>query len=768
MATRSYKKYFDLEKIIKNIKDYLPSFSEKKFMEAFNFAEKAHRGQFRKDGKTPYLAHPISVVNILAEMHADEDILISALLHDVPEDTKFTLEEIKKLFGEKISFLVDSVTKFSKVHYQQSMSERQIESLKKFFLYSTKDPRGILIKLADRLHNMCTLQNIEKPEKRVRIAKETLEIYVPIANLLGIQEFKSELEDLCFKHLFPTEYSELFHKTEESKKENKSSVSKFIRQVKSALKENKIEAEIYKKKRNLYSLYKEMCSFGKTIKDIETSVTIRIIVSEIAECYQTLGIIHGKYVPKTDRFRDYIANPKSNGYQSLHTSVFGADGLITDVQIRTKGMHLEAEYGIAANFFNHNQPETDKDKRYYWVDQIAEVEKASKENEDFIEKLKLDIFQDRIVIFTLKGVPIDLPKGASIIDFAYAIDPDIGEHSLRAEINGNVFPVITTLKTGDVVNVITSKDVSPELYWLSFAQTNFARSKIKEYLSKVSLVDKIRVGHQLLQKEFDIAGLGVVNPAFFKKIKTRFSTKFGRDIKTLDDLFTGIGEGNVRAIDVVKEIKKPHLQQVTLNLKIVAKNRFGLLRDIYEVLYKYSSNMNYLKGWAAHKYEDAYFSVQIVLDSMDVVGKIFDELEQIDGIKYVYRISYAGVYLTYFLALITVALWVMHPIVLRIFSDLQLIDYHSIVYQIITNAGLLVLFGLVLYLTHVTKKYFPLARNKTTLWIFAFSLPILATIPLLVEILYFKLELSWIAILIEIAMVYAYLGISFVTFKKQI
>lgn len=773
MSGTKYKKFFDLDSIVKEIKKYLKSFDDKKFLRAFDFAENAHRGQVRKDGTTPYIVHPVEIVKILGKLHADEDILVAALLHDVPEDTAYDIHQIRENFGNSVAFLVDGITKLSKVQYKHDMPKRQVESLKKLFLHSAKDPRVIIIKLADRLHNMRTLHFIEEESKRARIAGETLEIYVPMANLLGIQEIKSELEDLCFRHLFPTEYKQLSEKINKYEKTNKDAVKQFHEKLESIFKKNGIQACVFERKRNIFSIYKKLCDQGKTINDVENRIAIRIIVSNVTQCYQALGIIHSRFTPTVKKFKDYIASPKSNGYQSLHTTVFGPRGLLTEVQIKTEEMHLEAEHGIAANFFLDRKDTMKSDKRSNWMDKVVEIEHALNKHEDFLENLKEDIFQERIFVFSPRGMTIDLPKGASAVDFAYAIHTDVGNHAVKAEINGKVVPLTTPLHNRDVVNVIKSDDAIPSVLWLTFAVTNNARANIKEFLKKSSKDKKIFEGKRMLQKEFDIAGLGLIEKVNFKKINQSVAKDSGRKFKSFDDLLESLGEGGLRALDVANAFKKYRKRlekknaknQIPVNVKVVAKNRFGLLKDIADVFYKYTSDMNYLKGYASKKEKNALFTAKICVDDLSKVGRIFEELEQIEDVKYVYRISYRGMYLTVALSIITAFVWVMHPFILRkVFSmgDFE----NEVLINLFINFALVALLFIVLYLTRTVKLYFPLVRKRKALWIATFSIPALALLMIIIEIFYFKLPLNWIAIVIEIAIIYTYLGISFRNYKK--
>ncbi|PIS03817.1 hypothetical protein COT83_04005, partial [Candidatus Peregrinibacteria bacterium CG10_big_fil_rev_8_21_14_0_10_44_7] len=331
--------------VIKLAKEYMPDLDDERLLEAYEFARDAHGDQKRNDG-SPYIMHPLSTCAILLNYKVDEDTLITALLHDVPEDTNATIKDIEKHFGKKVAYLVQGVTKLSKVYYKHNMAERQIESLKRLFIHSAEDLRIILVKLADRLHNMRTLEFVSIPGKRLRISKETLEIYVPIANLLGIWEIKSEMEDLCFKYIYPTDYEKTRELVETSALQNDNILKSTVRKIQSVLKSKRIKAKIQARRKSLYSIFKKMLHTGKTFHDIYDLIALRIIVTNIDNCYRTLGIIHQTFRPKHKRIKDYIAVPKVNGYQSLHTTVFGIDGTITEFQIRTETMHLESEYGI--------------------------------------------------------------------------------------------------------------------------------------------------------------------------------------------------------------------------------------------------------------------------------------------------------------------------------------------------------------------------------------------------------------------------------------
>ncbi len=773
MALTSYNKYFKLSDILKSIKDYLPGFNEEKFLRAFKFAEKAHAGQFRKDNTTPYIAHPVEIVKILILLHADEDTLISALLHDVPEDTQYTIEDVRKFFGEKVAFLVDGITKLSAVYYQNDMSKRQVGTLKKLFLHSVKDLRVILIKLADRLHNMQTLGNIEEKEKRLRISRETLEIYVPIANLLGIQDIKSQLEDFCFKYLFADEYEKLNRKQNASSQKRRLLTDEFIKTISKECAKNRIKPEFHHKRKALYSIFKKLSSLGKSIDQTENRIALKIIVKTVPQCYQVLGIVHSKFVPMNDRFRDYIANPKVNGYQSLHTAVFGIDGVFTELQICTEKMNFESAYGITTGFFMDTNIDSDK-KRASWLNKVLNLEKSQDPSTDFVENLKLDILQDRIFAFTIKGKAVDLPKGATVIDFAYATGPELGNHLAGADINGKRKSISTALRTGDVVNIVVSKKVSPEISWLSLTKTNLAKEKILGYLKKITVGKKCIEGHKILQKEFDIAGLGLCENMNFRKLKRVLIQNTGKEFIDIESLFIAIGEGELRAADVIRTVESGYKHarlkdnNVKVLIKIVAKNRFGLLRDIAEVLYKNVLDMYSLKGWASRYEEDAHFSAELLVEDLETVSHIFDELYQVEGVVSVCRISPKGIISFYSVALLSVILWIFHPFVLRLVTKSDFKNAYPLLSAVIVYFGLFSLIAIVIYLTTTVREYFPFVRKKKLLWIIAFSIPLFAVGALLLEIFLFKLELSLVVICIELFLVYAYLLISYLHFKKTI
>jgi len=459
---------------------------------AFEFADDAHRGQKRKTGE-PYIQHTLHTAFLLAQIKADTETVIAGLLHDVPEDTEKTLEDVKDNFGSEVAFLVEGITKLSKIKYRGV--DRYNESLRKMFLAMAQDLRVILIKFADRLHNIRTLDALPE-KKRQRIAKETLEIYAPIAGLLGIWRFKWQLEDLCFKHLYPEEFKKLEYKYEVEKKVER---NKYIQNIKnilgSQLKKDGIDFEILGRFKHLYSIYKKMQIKNRRFDEIYDVFALRVIVPDIASCYNTLGIIHALWKPKSSRFKDYIAVPKPNGYRSLHTTVFGPDGKATEFQIRTTEMNDEAFYGIAAHWYYKEKggSQAIKENQPKWVADILNFQKEAASSNEFIQKIKFDVFQKRKFVFSPKGDVFDLPEGSTPIDFAYAVHTEVGNHATAALVNNNMAALNQALKNGDMVEIITDKKRKvPGSDWLKFVKTTRAKDKIKQALKENSRFENIK------------------------------------------------------------------------------------------------------------------------------------------------------------------------------------------------------------------------------------------------------------------------------------
>jgi GTP pyrophosphokinase len=477
----------DIFDLMQNYKDEEKDLIKK----AYDFAEKAHEGQLRKSGE-PYFNHVYSTAKNLAELGMKSKTISAGLLHDVIEDTHVTEEEIKKEFGDEILSLVNGVTKLGTVRYKGI--ERKVENLRRFFVSMAEDLRVLTIKLADRLHNIETLEHI-RPDKQKRIALETLEIYAPLADRLSMGRLKGRLEDAAFKYAYPKEY-------EEVKKlllEKKDAKEKYLIEVKDKLIEKIQEAHIKNTKvdyrqKHLYSLWKKLQKYNMDIGKIYDIIAMRVMVDTVSDCYHVLGIIHGEWIPVPNRIKDYIAMPKANGYQSLHTTIFTGTGGIVEIQIRTHAMHEQAENGIAAHFVYKEKGVVKNldPKNLEWVNKLTELnqEKENEKPEQFLEKIRMNFFKDRVFVFTPKGDIIDLPEGSSIIDFAYAIHTDIGGHAQGAKINGKNSSLGTILKTHDIVEIQVNKNTNPSSKWLDHAKTSLARREINAYLKEHSLLSK--------------------------------------------------------------------------------------------------------------------------------------------------------------------------------------------------------------------------------------------------------------------------------------
>ena len=472
----------NIESVVKKFQQNHPKAEVEMIRLAYEFAEAAHRGQIRKNGE-PYIQHPLHTAYLLAEMKADLPTVIAGILHDVPEDTEFTLEDVKYNFGEEVASLVGGITKLGKLKYRGI--ERYRENLKKMFLAMSTDIRVIFIKFCDRLHNLRTLDSLP-PNKQQRIAQETLEIYAPVAGLIGIWKMKWQMEDICFKYLYPNKFNELENRYEVEKKTER---NQFFQKVKNILapklEEAGIKYEIEVRFKHLYSIYQKMQKKDRKFDEIYDVFALRVIVPTINDCYKVLGIIHTLWRPKTNRFKDYIAVPKPNGYRSLHTTIFGPEGKATEFQIRTQEMHEEANYGLAAHwYYKEKTPDNDKSQPA-WVKEIMDIQKEVTNTSELVKNVKLDIFRDRIFVFSPKGDVFELPEGATPVDFAYAVHTNIGNQAAGAMINDKIGKLDQELRNGDMVEIITEKGrVHPNKDWLKFVKTKHARERIRQYAKK--------------------------------------------------------------------------------------------------------------------------------------------------------------------------------------------------------------------------------------------------------------------------------------------
>lgn len=491
----------EFKHLIDTIHTYLPQAKCDDVTKAYHLAEEAHKDQRRVSGE-PYILHPLAVAQILADMKIDTTTITASLLHDVVEDTSYTLEDIKKMFGKEVAFLVDGVTKLSRLNYR-TKEDQQLNSMRKMFLAMAKDVRVVVIKLADRLHNMRTLRYM-RSDKQKRIAQETLEIFAPLAHRLGIFNIKWELEDLSFRYLEPDKYYDLVDQMKQKRHVREEIVNEAIDVLKKALDDAHIHCEINGRPKHFYSIYKKMKKDNRDLSQVYDLFAIRVIVDDVKDCYGVLGIVHSLWKPLPYRFKDYIAMPKPNNYQSLHTTVIGTRGQPVEIQIRTWEMHRIAEYGVAAHWRykegNQTANKDDFDEKMGWLRNLLEWQDTSNPKE-FVNALKLDAFSDEVFVFSPRGDVIDLPQGSIPIDFAYRIHTDVGHRCVGAKINGKIVPLDYKLKNGDIVEIITSKVGKPSLDWLNIVGSSESRSKIRSWFKKENREENIAKGLDALERE---------------------------------------------------------------------------------------------------------------------------------------------------------------------------------------------------------------------------------------------------------------------------
>ena len=494
-------KEVEFKRLIDTIHSYLPKAKCDDVTKAYHLAEEAHKDQRRVSGE-PYILHPLAVAQILADMKIDTTTITASLLHDVVEDTSYTLDDLKKMFGKEVAFLVDGVTKLSRLNYR-TKEDQQLNSMRKMFLAMAKDVRVVVIKLADRLHNMRTLRYM-RSDKQKRIAQETLEIFAPLAHRLGIFNIKWELEDLSFRYLEPDKYYDLVDQMKQKRHVREEIVNEAIDVLKKALDEAHIHCEINGRPKHFYSIYKKMKKDNRDLSQVYDLFAIRVIVDDVKDCYGVLGIVHSLWKPLPYRFKDYIAMPKPNNYQSLHTTVIGTRGQPVEIQIRTWEMHRIAEYGVAAHWrYKEGNQTANKDafdEKMGWLRNLLEWQDTSNPKE-FVNALKLDAFSDEVFVFSPRGDVIDLPQGAIPIDFAYRIHTDVGHRCVGAKINGKIVPLDYKLKNGDIVEIITSKVGKPSLDWLNIVGSSESRSKIRSWFKKENREENIAKGLDALERE---------------------------------------------------------------------------------------------------------------------------------------------------------------------------------------------------------------------------------------------------------------------------
>jgi GTP pyrophosphokinase len=536
--------------LFKEWSGYLKPEDISQLQSAYHFSEQAHEGQFRKSGE-PYISHPLAVANILAQWHLDTQALTAALLHDVMEDTAVTKSEISRNFGRPVAELVDGVSKLDKIEFE-SHAEAQAENFRKMLLAMARDVRVILIKLADRLHNMRTLEAVGTEQRR-RIARETLEIYAPIANRLGLNSIYQELEDLALKHLYPDRYRVLAKAVKAAGGNRREMVNKVLDAIKKKLRSTGVEALAQGREKHLHSIYRKMREKHLTFAQVQDVYGFRIIVNDVPGCYVALGALHSLYKPIPGKFKDYVAIPKANGYQSLHTMLFGPYGTPIEVQIRTREMHKIAEAGVASHWLYKDSDASLSDlqkKTHQWLQSLLEMQSQSGDSVEFLEHLKVDLFPDEVYVFTPKGKILSLPRGATAVDFAYAVHTDIGNRCVAAKINQELMPLRTELKNGDRVEIITAAHARPNPLWLNFVATGKARSRIRHFLKTMHFHESAKLGERLLNQALSALG---AQPA---DIQDAHWDKFKRDagVKSRQEVLADIGLGKRLAAVVARRL----------------------------------------------------------------------------------------------------------------------------------------------------------------------------------------------------------------------
>ena len=551
--------------LVERVKAYDPSADEDVLNRAYVYSLKCHGSQLRASGD-PYFAHPVEVAGILTQMKLDTASIVTGLLHDTVEDTVATLEDVERLFGPEIGRLVDGVTKLSRIELQSDQT-KQAENFRKLVLAMSEDIRVLLVKLADRLHNMRTLHYLKNPDKRRRIARETLEIYAPLAERIGVQRWKDELEDLSFTELNPEARDSILTQLARLRSEGEGRVERVVGELRQTLTDNGlVGARVFGREKSVYSIWRKLEHKSVSFEQLSDIMAFRLIVGSVGECYQALGIIHASYPVVPGRFKDYISTPKPNGYKSLHTGVIGPDRQRIEIQIRTADMHEVAELGVAAHWaYKQGQPRADA-REYQWLQKLLEIVEHAQRPEEFLEHTKLELFQDQVFCFTPKGELLSLPRGATPVDFAYAVHSVVGDRCVGAKINGRMLPLRTQLQNGDQVEIVTSKSQTPSPAWERFVVTGKAKARIRKFLRSQQRTQYIQLGKALLQKTFRHEGYEFSDKAVEGVVKIFQAA-------TVDDLFANVGAGLHSQREVFHAVFPGHKPAEEANTKEAKENR---------------------------------------------------------------------------------------------------------------------------------------------------------------------------------------------------
>jgi GTP diphosphokinase / guanosine-3',5'-bis(diphosphate) 3'-diphosphatase len=600
-----------LADLVERIRTYHPSADVEIVSRAYDYSVRAHEGQKRKSGD-PYFIHPASVAGIITELRLDTASICAGLLHDVVEDTLRTLDDVEKEFGDEVAFLVDGVTKLSKINFT-SKEDRQAENFRKMVVAMSRDIRVLLVKLCDRLDNMRTL-DFMNPDSQERIARETMDIYAPLANRLGIARFKAELEDLSFKYLDPQAFQDLNAKVTKSKKERDRYITDVAKTLSGRLAEQGFPADVQGRAKHLYSIYRKMKTQDCDFEQVYDVIAFRVIVESVADCYATLGVIHSRWTPIPGRFKDYVALPKPNMYQSLHTTVIGPGRERIEIQIRTHEMQRVAEHGIAAHWKYKERISGGVDpkdaEKFGWLRQLMEFQKDMKDPAEFLESVKVDLFTDEVYVFTPKGDVRVFPRGATPIDFAYTIHTEVGNHCSGARVNGAIVPLKYKLRNGDVVEVMTSQNQHPSKDWVDHVVSGRAKSKVRAYLRTEQRDKSLKLGRELLEKGLHARGISLSR--FLKSPEDVKRVEDANKVASEEELFINIGYGKIAAEDVADllappsqngappSVPSPELREGRIESivrKVTGKSTGGIkLNGIDDVLVRYAKCCNPLPG----------------------------------------------------------------------------------------------------------------------------------------------------------------------------